>query len=238
MRNLILISGLLLASQLMAQTPSVVDAPLDHLFVPEGFDNNDNVEVVVTGKFPNPCFTRNKVEVNVNGDTIKIDVTSLSKEEQNLRLCEDLKVPFSEVVTIGNLQAGDYKLIVNQATPFELKGEIKVGEAASNSIDEHLYAQVDYVELGFTGGLSGDALLVGHSVSPCLVLDKVEYLSNKKDTYSILPIMKKISSDCPEKRSRIQIPVKFNPKALKNDKILLFVRSIDGKSVQAFVEKN
>ena len=30
--------------------PDVVEAPIDHVFVPNGFDNNDHVEVVVTGK--------------------------------------------------------------------------------------------------------------------------------------------------------------------------------------------
>jgi hypothetical protein len=209
---------------------------VDHLFVPSGFDNNDNVEVVVTGKFPNPCFTGNRVEVDVKNDLILIDVIPMPKE--NKSQCENLKVPFSETVSIGSLQAGDYKVIVNKGAKDELEGKLDVALSTSGSVDDHLYAQVDYVELGFTGGLSGDAMLVGSSVSPCLALDKVEYISNTSDTYSILPIMKKISNNCPEKKSRLTIPVKFDPKKLDARKILLFVRSIDGKSVRAFVDKN
>lgn len=237
MRNSAILSAIVFSSQLLAQTPSVVDAPIDRLFIPSGFDNNDNVEVVVTGKFPNPCYSRNKVEVELKNDTILIDVTSLSKEGQNMRKCEKIMVPFSETVTIGSLQGGDYKIIVNQGTEYELKGRLNIAVSSSNSVDDHLYAHVDYVELGFTGGLSGDALLVGSSVSPCLVLDKVEYLSNKSDTLSIMPIMKKVSQNCPEKRSPLSIPIKFDPKKLNSDKILLFVRSIEGKSVHAFVDK-
>lgn len=235
MRNSLLATALILSSSVMAQTPSVVDAPVDHLFVPSGFDNNDNVEVVVTGKFPNPCYSRNKVEVDVKDDTILIDVTSLSKESKSM--CDDLKVPFSETVTIGNLQAGDYKIIVNQGTANQLTGKLDVAVSSSNSVDDHLYAKIDYVELGFTGGLSGDALLVGASVSPCLALDRVEYLSNNQDTLSILPIMKKTGQDCPEQLTKISIPVKFDPNKIPSEKILLFVRSIDGKSVHTFVEK-
>ena len=234
MRNLIVTAALLVSSQLMAQGPVVVvDAPLDHLFIPQGFDNNDNVEVVVTGKYPNPCYTRNKVEIDVKGDLVNIQVTSLMQEDQNRKLCEDMKVPFSEVVTIGSLQAGDYKVVVND----QLTGKLDVSVTSSNSVDDHLYAQVDYVELGFTGGLSGDAMLVGSSVSPCLILDKVEYLDNGADTYSVLPIMKKINNECPEKRTRIAIPIKFDPNKLKNSQILLFVRSIDGKSVHSIIDK-
>ena len=235
MRNTLLATALILSSSVMAQSPSVVEAPVDHLFVPSGFDNNDNVEVVVTGKFPNPCFSRNKVEVEVKDDTVIIDVTSLSKESESM--CEDLKVPFSETVTIGNLQAGDYKIVVNQGTAYQLNGKLDVAVSSSNSVDDHLYAKIDYVELGFTGGLSGDALLVGASVSPCLALDRVEYLSNNQDTLSILPIMKKVGQDCPEKLTKLSIPVKFDPKKIPSEKVLLFVRSIDGKSVHTFIEK-
>lgn len=228
MRSLILCS-LLFSAPSFAQT-------VDHLFIPSGFDNNDNVEVVVTGKFPNPCFSGNKIEVEVDNDMVFINVIALPKEDKNQ--CEKLKVPFSERVNIGSLQAGDYKVFVNKGSASELRGDLEVALSTSSSVDDHIYAQVDYVELGFTGGLSGDAMLIGSSVSPCLVLDKVEYISNKSDTYSILPIMKKVSQNCPEKKSRLAIPVKFDPKKLASDKILLFVRSIDGKSAHAFVNKN
>ncbi len=237
MRNLLFVSALLASSSLFAQATTVVDAPLDHLFIPSGFDNNDNVEVVVTGKFPNPCYTRNDISVDVKNDVIMIDVTARMEEDQENRRCEDLKVPFSETVRVGSLQAGDYKIIVNKGSEYELRGAVDIAVSTSSSVDEHIYAQVDYIELGFTGGLSGDALLIGSSISPCLALDRVEYLSNKKDTFSVLPIMKKISNNCPEARKRLQIPIKFNPSALANNKLMLFVRSVDGKSVHTFVEK-
>lgn len=236
MRNMLLVGALLMSQNLLAQSPLVVDAPVDQLFIPEGFDNNDNVEIVVTGKFPNVCFSRNKVEVDVKGDTIKIDVTSLSKET-NFRKCDEIKVPFHENITIGSLQAGEYKIVVNQGSEYELKGKINVALSSSNSVDDHLYAQVDYVDLGFTGGTSGEAVLVGSAVSTCLELDKVEYISNKNDTFSVLPVMKKVSNNCPDKKKRIEIPIKFDLNKLKSSKAMLFVRSIEGKSVYTFIDK-
>ena len=155
----------------------VIPAPVSHLFVPSGFDNNDNVELVVKGKFPNPCYTRNSVEVKVKEDKIFINVTATKKE--NLRnLCEPLKVPFTEVITVGSLQGGDYEIIVNNT----LKQKMTVEVASSNSVDENLYASVEYVDLGFTGGAGGEAIIVGKSLSDCLILDRVEYISNKKDS--------------------------------------------------------
>lgn len=237
MKKLMITTLVLSSLNLFAQTPQVVEAPVDHIFVPNGFDNNDNIELVVTGKFPNPCYTKNKVDVKVRGDIITLKVTSLRQSEERLARCEPMKVPFSEVVTVGNLQGGSYRVIVNQGGRFELRDELDVEMSTSTSVDENLYALVDHVELGFTGGLSGDAVLVARTVSTCLKLDRVEYLSNSKDTLSVLPIMKKISQDCPERKSRLQIPIKFNLKKFAHDKVLLFVRSIEGKSVHKLIEK-
>lgn len=226
-----------LSLNVLAKLPEVVEAPVDHVFVPNGFDNNDQVEVIVTGKFPNPCYTRNKYEVKVKGNTIKIDVTSVSMNDPMYTKCEPLKIPFTEVVNVGSLQGGDYKVIVNEGGQYEQKDLISIAAASSESVDENIYAKVDYIETGFTGGASGDALLVAQSPSPCLTLDRVEYLSNSKDTLSVLPIMKRTSLDCPEKSQRIEIPVKFDPNKFKFERILLFVRTIEGRSVNTIISR-
>lgn len=217
--------------------PDVVEAPLDHLFVPNGFDNNDNVEVVVTGKFPNPCYVRNSYKVKIQEDQIKIDVTSLSMDDPAYTKCEPLKIPFSEVINIGSIQGGIYQVIVNEGGKYEKRETISVGTSQSESVDENIYAMVDFVETGFTGGASGDAILIAQSPSPCLVFDRVEYLSNTKDALSILPIMKKVSSNCPEKNERLEIPVKFDPAKFNSDQVLLFVRTIQGRSVHTIISR-
>jgi hypothetical protein len=217
--------------------PDVVEAPIDHVFVPHGFDNNDHVEVIVTGKFPNPCYVKNKYDVKISNDVIEIDITSLSMDDPAYTKCEPLKIPFTEVVNIGNLQGGDYKIIVNKGGAYEQKDAISVATASSDSVDDNIYAMVDYVETGFTGGSSGDAILVAQSPSPCLVLDRVAYLSNEKDTLSVLPIMKKVSSNCPEKSQRLEIPIKFDPSKFKFEHILLFVRTIEGRSVNSIISR-
>ncbi len=218
-------------SSLLQASPIVVDAPIDHLFVPHGFDNNDNVEVMVTGNFPSTCFSRNKVEVTVKDEVIAVKVTSLDSSKDNTK-CEKMEIPFMENVTVGNLQAGGYKIIVNN----KLTEKLSVDVSSSNSVDDHLYAMISYVELGFTGGLSGEAMLVGKT-QDCLQLDKVEYLSNGKDTLSILPIMKKVAT-CTGEKSYLEVPVKFQPRAFTNNKVLLFVRTMDGKSISSLVDKD
>ncbi len=239
MKHIVTLFLLLTSFISFAQTnPEIVISPIDHLFVPQGFDNNDNVEVVVTGHFPNPCYSINKINVEVLDETVHVTVTALKKEVPSSELCEPLSVPFKEEVTIGNLQAGNYNIIVNGKTPYEHRQKMEVAISDSNSVDDHLYPIVEYVELGFTGGLSGDAVLFVKVPSDCVVFDRVEYLSNNKDTLSVLPILKKISTDCNSKQTRIEIPVKFKPYSFTHKDVLLYVRSIEGKSVNTIVHKN
>ncbi len=213
-----------------ATGPGVKISPVDHLYIPTGFDNNDNVEILVSGKFPNTCYSRNKVEVTVKEAKININITALVKADKSL--CEEMEISYLENVTVGSLQAGQYQVTVNEV----LNDSIMIAEANSSSVDDHLYAMVDYVDLGFTGGLTGDAFLVGRSPD-CVELDRVETISNKKDTYSILPIMKKVSQNCSQQKTHFTIPIRFDPRLSSQDKILLFVKTMDGKSVHALIEK-
>lgn len=213
----------------------VIPSPVDHLFVPKGFDNNDSVEVVVTGKYPNPCYIRNNSEVEVRDNKVFVTVTALNRE--NGEECKPMAVPFSESITIGNLQAGDYQIIVNDGTSYEQQEKLSVDVSSSTGVDDHIYAIVDHINLGFTGGISGDALLSVRSPSDCVVFDRVEYISNGKDTLSVLPIMKKISENCREKVKRFEIPIKFKPRSFSHRDLLLFVRSIEGKSVHTIINK-
>lgn len=228
---------LLLSAAPFAHATIVIPAPLDHLFVPAGFDNNDNVELVVSGHFPNTCYSRNKVDVKVADDQINVRVTAFTRRDSSEK-CIDMVVPFTEVVTVGNLQAGNYKVVVNEAPGAKgLHDTLNVTESRSNSMDDYIYAQVDYIDLGFTGGLDGSAFLAAELPSPCLEFDRVEYLSNGKDTVSIMPIMKQLSDFCPMKMVPYQIPVKFDLASLPAKQVLLFGRTVDGKSVSKIINK-
>lgn len=228
---------LTLCTTAFASTPEVIVSPVDHLFVPQGFDNNDSVEVIVTGKFPNPCFIKNKIDVVVQDTLISIKVTALKREDNSSELCEPMAIPFKEEITVGNLQGGDYQIVVNEGSRYIQKDKLTVGVSSSDSVDDHLYPIVEYVELGFTGGLGGDAILIAKSPSDCVAFDHVEYISNKKDTISILPVMKKTGPVCNERRTRMEIPVRFDVKSLPHSEVLLYVRSIEGKSVNAVIQK-
>lgn len=230
MKNLFV--SLLFLSSLSVGATEIIDSPVDHVFVPQGFDSNDSVELIVTGNFPSTCYSRNQVEVKVIDEVIKVHITALDNSKKS-KYCADVMIPFKEVVSVGNLQGGKYTIIINEKTNFELKENIKIDEASSNDVDDHIYAMIDYIDLGFVA--SGSAMLVGWSPSDCLELDHVEYISNNKDTLSILPVMKKVTDFCPMKMTPLNIPIKYDRNAFQEDKVLLYTRTIEGKSVNSLV---
>lgn len=213
--------------------PEVVLPNLDHLYVPEGFDNNDSVEVIITGSFPNPCFSRNKTEVVVNNYIINILVTALEHGKKlESGACPQMKVPFKEVVSVGNLKSGKYMIVVNRSAGVNsLREMLYVQEATSSLIDDHIYAAIEWVEQT----TSGKFILHGIRYSPCFEIDQIKVLSNKRDTLSILPVMKQKSDFCPMKGVPFKTSVEIDFSGLKTSRPLLHVRTLDGRSVNTIV---
>lgn len=224
----------LISSAALAQ-PEVILAPVDHLYIPQGFDSNDAVEVVVTGTFPNVCYSRHNVKVKMSGNMIDIEVTALAPDTRenfmNGKTCPAMAVPFKEVVSLGNLQGGEYDIRVNHALQRSLNDKILIAEASSNAVDDNVYAAIDYVEQNS----NQEVVLKGWKYSNCFALKEVKVVSNDKDTLSLLPIMKKVSSHCPMKGMPVAYPVKLDFSGIKVKQPLLHVRTLDGKSVNSIV---
>jgi hypothetical protein len=216
-----LVIGFIIFSSLVQAGPEITLAPVKHLYVPNGFDSNDTVEVVVSGSLPSACHSRNTVKVDVRGEVIDIEVTAITTNNQKKR-CPDMIIPFMEVVSVGNLQGGDYQVIVNE----KLTENLTIGEASSNSIDDEIYAAIDHIEKKS----ENEYVLHGWRYSHCIDLKEVKVISNGKDTFSVLPVMKQLSTFCPMKMTPVSYPVKLDKGSLKVKEPLVHVRTMDGKS--------
>ncbi len=111
---------------------------------------------------------------------------------------------------------------------------MKVTESTSNAVDDFQYAYVNYIdkeEQSF-----GEVTLKGYNPSDCFELYTIEYVHNGKDTYSVLPKMKQVRSFCPMK----MVPFKYKwkvPSDLNKSRVLIHVRTMDGKSVNTIFSK-
>lgn len=214
--------------------PEIVSAPLEHLYVPHGFDSNDSVEVIVTGNFPSTCYSRNNVEVKVIDSLIDIKITAILSDHALSgmgMLCPQMVIPFTETINVGNLQGGEYLINVNSDSHSSLSGSLLVDEAPSNSLNEHIYAAVEWIEKK-----SKDTIVLhGWRYSFCLEFDRVEIVSNGKDTLSVMPIMKQVNPHCPMKMTPTAYEVKLDYLNLKMKRPLIHVRTMDGKSVNSII---
>ena len=206
-----------------------VSVPVDHVYSPAGFDSNDNSEVVITGFLPNLCYKAPKANVAINNGKISVEVKAL--RTATLGFCAQVIVPYIEYINIGVLNKGNYPITVNEKTHWEKKSNLFVSDAINNTIDDVIYANVEEVVKAEVG--SRKIALKGSNPSDCFELKEIKILDNGVDTYSVLPVMKQVSTICPKKPTPFSYEFEV-PEKLDADKVLLHVRVMDGRSVNAF----
>lgn len=232
LKKLVVLAIVALAAAANASTPIEKMVPVDHVYIPSGFDSNDNVEVVVTGFLPNLCHKSPAAKVVMNGGKVDIKMTSLYYHASN-PYCPEMVVPFTKTVSLGVMDKGLYDITVNGRSPWQLKENIKIAESTSNAVDEFNYAYVQYIdkEVG-----DNNVALKGYNPSDCFILDEITHVSNKKDAYSVLPKMKQIREFCPMK----MIPFSYDwevPTEVPSQKVLIHVRTMDGNSVNTIFDQ-
>ncbi|MBT4792762.1 MAG: hypothetical protein HON90_14400 [Halobacteriovoraceae bacterium] len=226
----ILISLISLLSFSIYGAATIDMLPIANVYAPMGFDSNDSVEIVVEGFLPNLCYKAPLAKVKVFDKEKKILIEIKGSNYVKMaKFCPEVIVPFVETVSIGKISHGDYQIIVNQKSPFEISSKISIIDSSSSAIDENIYANIHAVER-----VEGEqkVILKGYNPSDCFVKDEVSIISNGVDTYSIMPRMKQIRNFCPMKMVPVEFEVKI-PSDIKRSKILLHVRVMNGKSVNS-----
>lgn len=211
-----------------ASVPVEVMVPIDSVYSPNGFDSNDNSQIIISGYLPNLCHQAPKSIVNMADGKVDIKVVSLKYHPSN-PYCPEMIVPFVEAIDLGPMDKGVYDIVVNGKSIYERRSSLQVAEASSDAVDDFVYAGVEYIE---KSAGSRKVVLKGYNPSDCFVLDEIEIIDNNKDVYSILPKMKQISDFCALKLVPFEYDVVV-PSKLKSDNVLLHVRSMEGKSVNS-----
>lgn len=224
----------------LAAGPELVTAPVDKVFVPLGFDDNDNVEVVVHGNFPNTCYKigPSKASVDVASRTITVDAKAYHYGEA---LCAQVIVPFTESIPLGIVPPGEYRVIVDNRPTAETN-PLVVSIATSSDPDEYLYAPVHNAALadannGYNVVVQGEYpfTFVG-----CMVMKEIRTRMTPGNVLVVLPIAELLPDGprCDEqartgKKFNITVPV---TEPLGRAEYLIHVRSLGGSSVNRFVD--
>ncbi len=234
MKVLLLLAVLVSSLQAMAFQPNqpIKVLPLVDVFMPLGFDNNDNAEIVVSGYLPDLCHKSLKTDYRVVGNTIYLDVDSYYYFRPGTE-CAEIIVPFLEKIDVGILNAGDYKVVVNKSASYTKSRNFRISRTNTVTVDSHIYANVE--EIVPVEG-TRKVKLKGINRSDCVVLDRIEWVDDGHNTYSILPIMTQVFKDCPS----VEMPFEYEfevPNKLITENILLHVRKMFGMSSNLFFKQ-
>lgn len=209
-----------------------VEFPARQVFVPEGFDDNDSIQFIVHGEFPNNCFQMGFINTEFDAETNKIFV-KLSAYEYNGQ-CSEFPSPFHQVVHVGLLgKAGSYG-IYDKKTGIYL-GALTVQKSAANGAgtDEIPYAPLQDAFFNQNNGKT-ELIMRGDYPWSCLKISDVD-VKVQKDVVVVLPkVVRDPSVKCEVGHTPFEEKREVSVK-LPAHEFLLHVRTNGGQAINKMV---
>lgn len=217
-----LFGGLLASVNSYAESSDLFVLPVKKAFIPQGFDNNDTVQVVLTGKLTGTCEKVAHTQVMTTDDPTKIEIIQWGRRFNGI--CLPLASTYQSEVTLGRLAAGTYSLSVTGMDPVGLE----VSEATVSSQDDYIYAPVAKVTV-LREGAQYVATLFGTFPNDCYRWKDIE-LRDQDDVLVVLPILEYVAD-----RECGNTPVPFEEQIvlpeMSAEYHLLHVRSASGHAL-------
>lgn len=210
------------------------------VFLPQGFDNNDNAQLVVYGTLSDSCFRLGPVDFKVDLAARTIRVRS-QVYVYDSDWCLPIISPVTQTVDLGVLPANDYRIEIETETGDARNfGSLPIQASTNAGPDDFLYGEVNDLvfEPNAVGG--GKLTLRGTLGAPCMELKEVKvfYRGDSQGgarVMEVLPIAGALPTDrCAEARDSFErvIELKTEWKGLS----LIHVRSQNGQSINRVVQ--
>ncbi len=214
-------SGLCFATE--REAPRLVEIGVSDVFIPQGFDDNDNAQVVVEGYFPNTCYKIGPVKVEKRENKIKITPQAYFYHGT----CLQVMVHYVQEINLGLLKFGKYILDIPSDYP-ERTRILSIAQSTNPGPDDYLYAPIESARV--LSKETPTVRLQGVFSNSCMSLDRVMVHPEPGRVVAVLPIAKYDNSGvCAEvlkpfhKDIRIEAPL--------TGRTLLHVRSLNGSAV-------
>ena len=220
----------LLASAASAMVaPTKGSAIYSQVFVPQGFDSNDQIQIVGAGVFENGCYRPAEATAKVDVTAKRITITAAAYKYAGL--CTQMIVPFDRVIELGIVPAGDYKIV--QAGQKKILGKLHVDEARTADADDYAYAPIKQAFIDNQVGNKAELVVKGVFPTSCA---KIQEVRVKTDGHVIVaqPIMTvENRNDCAVGYFPFRQTVSVT---VPNGEYLLHVRSMNANAINNFVD--
>lgn len=205
-----------------------------NIFIPSGFDSNDNAQIIINGTLPNPCYKIQEIQTSLNAKKKKLTVKIIGSRKVG-DICITVLSEFTEVVNLGKLAPGKYKVKgIGEKT--NVSKSFNIAEATSTNQDNFQYAQISKVQVTNTDYQNhvADISIEGIFRESCYTLDEVGVNVTKDHVIEVLPIMKRNSKICQD----VIVPFHYTLTTgeLKEGKYLVHVRSEKGTSLNKVID--
>jgi hypothetical protein len=221
----ILLSAIALLACVYAEAQIVVPTTFDTMYIPQGFDSNDSVQIVGEGAFRNSCYRPSNTYFKVDHQNKIVNISPSAFEYYGF--CLQVILPFDRVLDIGILEPGTYKVVQNGQTI----GKIPIRGSSVMTPDDFMYAAVEQAFIVKSQG-SYTWGIVGELTNSCMYLDDVK-ITVEENVIVLQPIVKmEAHGTCRDglfqfsKTGKISAP---------RGRYLLHVRSLNGKAINSLV---
>ncbi len=230
-------SGAALASN----EPDLVTAPVEKVFIPQGFDNNDNVEVVVHGHFPNSCYRVGPITAKFDEERNQIEVDAQAYFYKNQPICMQVLMSFTQSVKVGLVKSGSHKVVVKNR-PMAITPRLDILEALTPDADDYLYAPVAQVLVSAQQGAGETLTIEGtypYTFTGCMVVTDVRTRLSSNDVLVVQPIAKFTEGEeCEGQAQNRKFSIKKDMTSiLPSEDYLIHVRTLNGNSLNSFIEQ-
>jgi hypothetical protein len=198
------------------------------LFVPVGFNDNNEVVVVLDGYLGGDCYELRAPRVNVDLASHRIQVEAMAERVQEY--CHLIALPFTAVVPVGVLPVGTYTVIGGRGRLHQTLDVVKARVATG---DDYPYAGIQSLRVG--NGPTEDsviAILRGKFTNTCQKIGEMR-VTHTGPTIQIQPILAVDGADahgepCADKIIGFEKKVEID--GLSRGRYLIHVRSAAGQS--------
>ncbi len=224
-----------LASAKADPTPRLIPSPVEKVFVPQGFDDNDNTEVVLHGHFPNTCYKVGPVKVEMGSDGKSITLEAFAYYYGGVG-CAQVLVPFVQTASLGMLTEGTFQIKIKGQPNMPARG-LEIAHAHSQSPDDFLYAPVESASIKVSE--DGRATLKVEGTYPymfigCMLITELRTLTTADNVVVVQPITEiKDDAECPLTKDFV---VEKDLGTLLQAEYLIHVRTLDGNALNRFVD--
>jgi hypothetical protein len=232
--GLVLAFSLALSASAWAEDPREIPAPIDRVFIPNGYDSNDNVEVILHGEFRNSCYRVGHAGAKLDLENHRITVFATAYEYPDAGDCAQVITPFIQTVKLGVIPQGMYR-VVYQNNP-SVGDRLIVKETSTAAADDHFYAPVEFADI--ERNANGEPHLILYGSYPrmligCALFSEIRVMKDSSDLLVVMPILRTTEGEeCQNVPARFKRSIKLD-RFVEGDG-LLHVRVLSGNSFNRF----